>query len=96
VAVDGNGDIYISDSGNNRVLMESLSAGSYTESTIPTSALNFPTSVSVDGANNIYIADSGNSRVLKEVPVSGNYTESAVPNSSTWPSAVAIDGPGDV
>jgi hypothetical protein len=39
VAVDGSGNVYIADAGNNRVLKETLSAGVYTESTVPTSIM---------------------------------------------------------
>ena len=34
VAVDGSGNVYIADTGNNRVLKETLSGGSYTQSTV--------------------------------------------------------------
>ena len=41
VAVDANGNVYIADSGNNRVLVETLSAGTYTQ-TAPFSGLSNP------------------------------------------------------
>ena len=56
MAVDGSGNVYIADSGNNRVLKETLSGGSYTESTVG-SGLNRPIQLAVDGAGNVYIAD---------------------------------------
>jgi len=66
VAVDGMGNVYISDSGNNRILKEMLSGGSYTESVVTSSTLNGPFAVATDGIGNLYIADSYNGRVLKE------------------------------
>ncbi|MGD0904417.1 MAG: choice-of-anchor D domain-containing protein, partial [Terracidiphilus sp.] len=97
VAVDGSGNLYIVDSGNNRVLKETLSAGSYTESAVATSALNSPSGVAVDGSGNVYFADSYNDRVLKETLSAGSYSESTVPTSSlSAPMAVAVDGSGNI
>jgi sugar lactone lactonase YvrE len=96
VAVDGNGNVYIADSVNNRVLKETLLSGSYTESPVPTSALNYPSGVAVDGSGNLYIADYGNNRVLKETCSGGGYTESTVTTSPlAYPSGVAVDGSGN-
>ena len=100
VAVDGSGNVYIADTGNNRILKETWSAGSYIQSTIPTSSLNSPGGVAVDGAGNIYIADTDNQRVLKETPTSGGYTESVIASfplySGNWILSVAVDGSGNV
>jgi len=102
MAVDGSGNVYIADDGNNVnvIWKETLSGGSYTQSVLPTSALNNPTGVAVDGSGNIYIADTGNSRVLKETPSVGGYTESVVADSSNdsilSPVSVAVDGNGSV
>jgi hypothetical protein len=64
VAVDGAGDLYITDTGNNRVV-EVTAAG--TASVLSTGGLTLaePFSVAVDGAGDLYIADYGNSRVVK-------------------------------
>ena len=95
--MDGNGNIYIADSGRYRVLKETLSAGSYTESKVPTSALNGPFGVAVDGSGNVYVADTENSRVLMEALSAGGYTESTVPASALrWPYGVAVDGGGNI
>lgn len=50
-----------------------------TESTVPTSTLNFPEGVAVDAAGSLYIADANNDRILKETLVGGVYVESVVP-----------------
>jgi DNA-binding beta-propeller fold protein YncE len=95
--VDGHGDVYFVDSGNNRVLEEILSTGTYAESVIPTSALNQPLSIAVDSSGNIYVGDSGNNRILKEVPSAGKYTEETVSSSTlNFPDSIAVDGSGNV
>jgi streptogramin lyase len=57
VAVDGNDNVYVADQGNNRVLKEALSGGSYIETTIG-SGLSDPEGVAVGGNGNVYIVDS--------------------------------------
>jgi len=95
VAVDGAGDIYIADTGNNRVLMETLAGGAYTETTLG-SELAGPDGVAVDGSGNVYIADTGNGRVLKETLSGGVYTQSEVAGGLSAPQGVAVDGSGNV
>ena len=94
--MDGSGNVYIADTGNNQVLVETLLAGSYTGSMVPTSTLASPSGVAVDGNGTIYISDSGNGRVLKETLSTGSYTESPVPTSVVNPEGVAADGSGNV
>ena len=97
VALDGNGSVYIADSGNNRVLKETFLNGAYSQSTITTSALSWISGLAVDASGSIYLADSGNNRVLKETLSAGSYVETTIPTSTlSWPSAVAADGSGNV
>jgi hypothetical protein len=97
IAVDGNGDLFVADYGNNRVLKETLSGGSYAESVISTSPLSGPRGLAVDGRGNLYIADTGNNRILKEMPTGSGYSESTIPTSPlSAPCGVAIDGSGNV
>jgi hypothetical protein len=100
VAVDGSGNVYIADSGNHRILKETLSEGGYIESTVPTSSLNIPYDVAVDGFGNVYVADPYNHRVLKETPApDGGYSENIVADFSSreqQPFGVAVDGNGNV
>jgi sugar lactone lactonase YvrE len=100
MAVDGSGNLYIADVGANAVFKETLSAGIYNESLLPTSSLNQPTGIAVDGGGNVYISDTNNSRVLKESPFAGGYAESVVANSTNnginFPIDLAVDGNGSV
>jgi DNA-binding beta-propeller fold protein YncE len=69
VAVDLQGNVYVADCKNNRVLKAAPSAdGGYTQSIVPTTQLSLPEGVAVDQAGNLYIADTHNERVLKETP----------------------------
>ncbi|MGA9667838.1 MAG: choice-of-anchor D domain-containing protein, partial [Terracidiphilus sp.] len=97
IAVDAAGDIYIVDSGNNRLLKETFSGGSYTVSTVHSSTLSYPTGVALDAGGNVYIADTGNNRVLKETLFGGSYAESTVTTSTlSSPSGVAVDAAGNL
>ncbi len=62
VTVDGAGNIFIADSGNNRVLEVQNTTGA--QVTIG-SGLNNPTGVAVDGLGDVYIADTNNQRVVE-------------------------------
>ena len=65
VAVDGAGNVYIADSGNNRIL---VMPPDYSRNTaLVNSGLSFPNGVAVDSAGNVYIADSANN-AIKELP----------------------------
>jgi uncharacterized protein (TIGR03437 family) len=80
VAVDGAGNIYIGDSGNNRIRKVSTDgiittvAGNgksdYAGDNGPATAaaLHYPTGVAIDGVGNIYVADSSNNRIRKVSP----------------------------
>ena len=63
VAVDGAGNVYIADSGNNAI--KEWVVASNTVITLVTNGLNQPYGVAVDGAGNVYIADTFNN-VVKE------------------------------
>jgi hypothetical protein len=84
LAIDSSGNLYLSEpiSPNGHVFKETLSGGSYTESTIGND-LDLPSAVAVDGSGNIYIADTFNERVLKETPSGGNFGTLNVGSPST-------------
>ncbi len=95
VAVDASGNVYVADFNNNAVYMETLSAGSYTQSTVA-SGLSSPEAIAVDGAGSVYIVDSGNNQILKETPSAGSWTQSTVATGLDFPTGVAVDGYGNV
>jgi hypothetical protein len=85
VAVDGSGNVFFSDQGNNRVrevvkatgqiiTVAGTGTASYNGDNIPaTSAmLNQPNGVAVDGSGNVFISDWHNSRIREVVKATGN------------------------
>ena len=96
VAVDGSGNVYIADTGNNAI--KEWVAASNTVTTLVSSVdlvPGPPSGVAVDGAGNVYIADFGTTR-------SRNGRRPATP-SPRWclrdycsPYGVAVDGSGNV
>lgn len=91
IALDASGNLYISDSNNNRVLYFVTGiftasrvygqAGSFTSNTqnnggVTASGLLIPKGLSLDSSGNLYVADAGNNRVL--VYPSGSTTATRV------------------
>ena len=93
VAVDASGNVYISDTQNNRVLKETLApSGGYTETVVASTGLAAPYGVAVDSVGNVYIADNGHNRVLREAPSGASYVETVVTTSAlSYPTGVAVD-----
>ena len=92
VAVDGAGDVFIADSGNNRVI--EVPAGGGPQTTVGSGL--YPYAVAVDGAGDVFVADraSGNNRVV-EVPAGGG-PQITIVGGLFNPSGVAVDSAGDV
>ena len=93
VAVDGVGNVYIADSGNNAI--KEWLATSNTVITLVSSGLNRPYGLTVDGIGNVYIADEGNNAVKKWVAASNTVTM-LVSWGFFMPSGVAVDSLGNV
>src|SRR5580692_11596946 len=95
VAVDVQGNVYIVDYTNNQILKETLSSGSYSQSTA-FSGLSGPSGIAIDGAGNLYIANATGNQVLKEGLVNGSYSQTTVGNGLANPDGVTADGSGNV
>ena len=98
VTVDTTGDIYISDSRNDRIRKITMRSGLITtvagngevsysgDNVLATStSLNFPTDVAVDPSGNMFIADSGSHRIRKVSAATGMITTIAG-KGYDWPS----------
>jgi sugar lactone lactonase YvrE len=95
VAVDGAGNLYIVDQGNNAVY--ELPAGSTNLITLanPASGLNYPFGVAVDTAGDVYITDPGKHAVY-ELPAGGTALTTLVSSGLSTPYGVAVDGAGNL
>jgi streptogramin lyase len=92
IAVDTAGDVYVTDSGHNRVLK--LAAGSTTQSVLPFRRVSIPRGVAVDTAGTVYVVDF-NGRIVKLAP--GSSTQTALPSTGGGNlSDVAVDTAGTV
>ncbi len=103
VAIDGSGDVFIVDSGNNAVKEIVAVAGKVSSSsTVNTVGSGFkdPDGVAVDGSGNVFVADNGNNAVKEIVAVNGQVTSASIVNTVgsgfSAPGGVAVDGSGDV
>ncbi|MGB9687146.1 MAG: NHL repeat-containing protein [Rectinema subterraneum] len=77
-AVDGQGNVYVADTGNHKIRKVSSSgvvstgAGTgysgTTDSTALSSQFNFPNDLALDASGNIYVADTANNKIRKITP----------------------------
>jgi hypothetical protein len=95
VAVDGTGNVYVGDWGNNAV-KEILAAGAYTTVNTLGAGFNAPYGVAVDGSGNVFVADTGNNAVKEILVASGYATVNTLGSGFSWPTGVAVNNYGDV
>ena len=69
MTIDSSGNLYIADTGHNRIV-EVSPAGAGSVISTPSITLNAPQGVAVDVSGDIYISDTGNSRIVK-IPSGG-------------------------
>jgi sugar lactone lactonase YvrE len=98
VAVDGSGNLYIADTGNNRVVELPWLGGTYGQQIVlPVAGLNSPMGLAIDGAGNLYIASNGNDKVVRLPSTQiGFGTASRFGNGFYGPTGVAVDAWGGV
>jgi sugar lactone lactonase YvrE len=86
IAVDGSGNVYITDFASCEVLKETPSGGSYTQSLVANRTYNGlvqPSGVAVDGNGNVYISDIPNTRIMKEMMNSVDFGSLGVGGTSS-------------
>jgi serine/threonine protein kinase, bacterial len=88
VAVDAKGDVYVTDSGNNRVLK--LAAGSTSQTVVPLAGLDRPEDIAVDDAGDLEITEPTEHRVLELT--AGSSRPTVLPFTDLGePTGVAVD-----
>jgi len=111
VAVDGIGNMYVADFGNQRIQKFTLSTNSWSEwgktgggTGNGPGEFNNPFGVAVDGSGNVYVADYSNHRVQKLTLSTNTWSEWGAADGGAGsdlgefdrPSGVAVDGSGNV
>ncbi|MFC7447931.1 serine/threonine-protein kinase PknD [Rhodococcus daqingensis] len=93
LAIGGDGDVYVADQKNNRVIMQE--AGADSQTVLPFTGLSLPSGIAVSDRGDVYVADSANNRVVLLRP--GSDSPTVLPFTDLKaPLAVAVRGFGDV
>lgn len=109
VAVDGSGNVYVADYGNNAIrkitqagvvtTLAGFKTGGFLNGTGTAAGFKNPTAVAVDATGNIYVADEGNSAIRK-ITAAGVVTTIAGGPSQTqllnFPTGIAVDKDGNI
>jgi DNA-binding beta-propeller fold protein YncE len=93
VAVDGAGNVYLADFGNNAI--KKWMAVNNNVTTLVSSGLHYPQGVAVDTAGNVYFADSGNKAIKKWTAANGTVA-TLVSSGLNDPTGAAVDGADNV
>lgn len=94
ITVDSNGDLYVADTGNNRIRKISIDAGEVTtvagsgeagsaDGTGTDARFNVPANITVDSSGNLYVADEGNN-VIRKITPEGEVTTFAGSGDATF------------
>jgi hypothetical protein len=102
VAVDGSGNVYVADTGNNAVkeilAVNGVIPASPTIRTL--SGFTYPPGVAVDGSGNVYVTDMDNGAVREILAVNGvipaSPTINTLASGFSYSSKVAVDSIGNV
>ncbi|MGB7190791.1 MAG: NHL repeat-containing protein [Acidobacteriaceae bacterium] len=95
LAVGADGVLYISDTGNNRVVTYNPANG---VTGVRAALLNHPAGIAVDAADTLYIANAGagSGGNVEVFPGGGGAVTTLTPNGVTTPASVAVDASGSV
>ncbi len=97
ITVDGQGNLYIADTGNNRVIYLPYN-GSWNaaNASVIGSGLTAPLATTVDPSGNLYIANSGSGQIYKLPPPFSSGIQQLVAVGYSNPSALATDASGSL
>ena len=101
VAVDNAGNVYVADSGNNRVVKLSMSSGSLlavftTPGTTWAPSLSSPYGVTTSSSGLVYVADTANARIVQFDQLGDIARVIPLYPSTAFPTTLAVDVSGNV
>ena len=97
VAVDNMGDLFIADTGNNRIVGIPYNGTLNTSAAIALgSSLNGPLAVAPDNQGNLYVADSGEGRIYEIIAALVQPTQQLIAVGFGNPTGLALDASGSL
>ncbi|MFZ0817936.1 MAG: NHL repeat-containing protein, partial [Candidatus Sulfotelmatobacter sp.] len=97
VVVDPAGDVFVVDTGNNRIVeVTAQGVASVVTITGLSPALSAPTGIAMDGSGNLYVVDTGNNRVVEITAAGAGSAISTGAVTLSAPKGMALDQSGDI
>lgn len=97
LAVDSGGDLYIADTGNNRIVAVPYSAGwNFSAASVVASGLDGPLAVAAGPSGNLYVANSGAGQIYKILSPLTQPTSELVAVGFGKPAGLAVDASGSL
>jgi sugar lactone lactonase YvrE len=97
VTIDGQGNLYIADTGNNRIVYLPYNGSwNVANASIVGSGYTAPLATAVDPSGNLYVADSGSGQIYKLPQPFGSGVQELVAVGYNNPSAMATDASGSL
>jgi hypothetical protein len=96
--IDGNGNVWVANSGNNTVTVLAQSGNPLDTSPLSGNGLNGPSAIAMDASNNAWIANKNGTTVSAFTQLGATLTGSPFDGSGniSVPTAIAVDGPGNI
>jgi sugar lactone lactonase YvrE len=96
LAIDAGNNIYVTDSGNDRIIKFGAYTGTASVVAVSGLTLNNPSGLAVDAAGTLYIADTGDSRVVVAPPALPAFVLATPGATLATPTVVTLSGPGNL
>jgi sugar lactone lactonase YvrE len=96
IAVDGAGNVYVSDCNDNVLYKETLQTNGRYSQTVITRRIHGPMGVAVNGDGAVFVGSQDDKKIYQETPSGAGYRESTIEGPFVAPQGLAFDSDGNL